>query len=212
MHGDHFLEAPHLREKWGAPIWALDRMVKTMEHRSILTMLRQFRLTERKVQRLASDRSARGPRLQIGETFEWEGYRFTVDWMPGQTEFALCLHGMIDGARSLSLRQYLWRSRRRRANRPRSGGRAQQRDTGGRLHLRRRIFEATQADLLVGGHSFVMDRPAKFIERFRRWSYEMRDAFRASARKKNIAIGLIPSGCEPNRIESICRRAPPKSC
>ena len=21
----------------------------------------------------------------------------TVDWMPGQTEFALCLHGMIDG-------------------------------------------------------------------------------------------------------------------
>jgi hypothetical protein len=32
-----------------------------------------------------------------GETFEWEGHRFTVDWMPGQTEFALCLHGEIDG-------------------------------------------------------------------------------------------------------------------
>ncbi len=26
MHGDHFLQAPHLRERWGAEIWALDRM------------------------------------------------------------------------------------------------------------------------------------------------------------------------------------------
>jgi glyoxylase-like metal-dependent hydrolase (beta-lactamase superfamily II) len=35
--------------------------------------------------------------FKSGETFEWEGYKFTIDWMPGQTEFALCLHGMIDG-------------------------------------------------------------------------------------------------------------------
>jgi hypothetical protein len=26
-----------------------------------------------------------------GADFAWEGYRFTVDWLPGQTEFALCL-------------------------------------------------------------------------------------------------------------------------
>ena len=32
MHGDHFLQAPHLREKWGAKIWALDNMVDKMEH------------------------------------------------------------------------------------------------------------------------------------------------------------------------------------
>lgn len=31
MHGDHFLEAPHLREKWGAQIWALDRLVDQVE-------------------------------------------------------------------------------------------------------------------------------------------------------------------------------------
>jgi len=30
----------------------------------------------------------------------------------------------------------------------------------------------------VGGHSFVMNRPADFIERYRKWSYQMRDAFR----------------------------------
>ncbi len=32
MHGDHFLEAPHLREKWGSKIWALDNMVDKMQH------------------------------------------------------------------------------------------------------------------------------------------------------------------------------------
>jgi hypothetical protein len=34
-------------------------------------------------------------------------------------------------------------------------------------------------DMMVGGHSFVMDRPTAFIERYRKWSYEMRDAFQA---------------------------------
>jgi hypothetical protein len=33
-------------------------------------------------------------------------------------------------------------------------------------------------DILVGGHSFVMDHPTAFIERYRQWSYEMRDAFK----------------------------------
>jgi len=35
--------------------------------------------------------------LSCRRGFTWEGYVFTVDWMPGQTEFALCLHGIIDG-------------------------------------------------------------------------------------------------------------------
>ena len=33
-------------------------------------------------------------------------------------------------------------------------------------------------DLLMGGHSYVMNRPARFIERYRKWSIAMRDAFR----------------------------------
>jgi glyoxylase-like metal-dependent hydrolase (beta-lactamase superfamily II) len=31
MHGDHILEAPHLRDKWGAQIWTLDRIVDQFE-------------------------------------------------------------------------------------------------------------------------------------------------------------------------------------
>ena len=40
-------------------------------------------------------------------------------------------------------------------------------------------LKALKADVLVGGHSFVMGRPTEFIERFRTWAYAMRDAFQA---------------------------------
>ena len=44
----------------------------------------------------------------------------------------------------------------------------------------------------MGGHSFVMDRPAKFIERYRKWSYEMRDAFRALSSEKDYRYWFDP--------------------
>ena len=47
-------------------------------------------------------------------------------------------------------------------------------------------------DLLMGGHSFVMDHPAKFIERYRKWSYEMRDAFRALSSEKDYRYWFDP--------------------
>ena len=60
-------------------------------------------------------------------------------------------------------------------------------------------------DILVGGHSFVMDRPAAFIERYRLWAYDMREAFRAcSARNRTTATGSIRSGCGLSRIAWCC--------
>ena len=35
--------------------------------------------------------------VQLMTAHQGRLYRFTVDWMPGQTEFALCMHGQIDG-------------------------------------------------------------------------------------------------------------------
>jgi glyoxylase-like metal-dependent hydrolase (beta-lactamase superfamily II) len=32
MHGDHFLQAPYLRQKYGAQIWAIDKMGPVCEH------------------------------------------------------------------------------------------------------------------------------------------------------------------------------------
>src|SRR2546425_7044635 len=54
----------------------------------------------------------------------------------------------------------------------------------------------------MGGHSFVMDRPAAFIERYRKWSYAMRDGFRALSSEKDYRYWFDPFGvrAEPYRV------------
>jgi hypothetical protein len=44
----------------------------------------------------------------------------------------------------------------------------------------------------MGGHSFVMDHPAAFIERYRNWSYAMRDAFRDLSCEKDYRYWFDP--------------------
>ncbi len=85
MHGDHFLQAPHLREKWGAPIWALDNMVDKMEHPEWFDYAAPIQAYGQKNadgSRMTGVRVDRA--FKPGESFPWEGHRFTVDWMPGQ--------------------------------------------------------------------------------------------------------------------------------
>jgi len=64
-------------------------------------------------------------------------------------------------------------------------------------------------DLLVGGHSFVMDHPAAFIERYRKWSYEMRDAFRALSSESDYRYWFDPFWSARSRIAWCCGRASP---
>jgi hypothetical protein len=57
-------------------------------------------------------------------------------------------------------------------------------------------------DILVGGHSFVMDRPARFIARYRRWAYEMRDAFQDLSSERDYRTWFDPFWvrAEPYRV------------
>jgi hypothetical protein len=65
------------------------------------------------------------------------------------------------------------------------------------------FLKRLKPDLLMGGHSFVMNRPAAFIERYRRWSYEMRDAFRALSSEKDYRYWFDPFWvrAEPYRMK-----------
>lgn len=175
MHGDHFLGAPHLRDKWGAEIWALDRMVDKMQHPEWFDYAAPIQAYGRGFDSVRVDRS-----FKSGETFEWEGYQFTVDWMPGQTEFALCLHGVIDGRKVAFTGDNIFGN----PDDPTHTGHEAVVAHNSAILEEGYIYGAEylhrlKPDLLVGGHSFVMDRPAAFIERYRKWSYEMRDAFQA---------------------------------
>lgn len=175
MHGDHFLQAPHLREKYGAKIWALDRMADVCEHPEWFDYAAPIQAYGSGIDGLKFDRL-----FKDGESFEWEGYKFTIDWMPGQTEFALCMHGMIDGKKVAFTGDNLF------------GDPDDPEQTGHEAVVARNsaileegyIYAAEylaelQPDILLGGHSYVMDRPGEFIERYRRWAHDMREGFRA---------------------------------
>jgi glyoxylase-like metal-dependent hydrolase (beta-lactamase superfamily II) len=199
MHGDHFLEAPHLREKWGAQIWALDRMADVCEHPEWFDYAAPIQAYGKKgVNGVRLDR-----RFKSGETFDWEGHAFTIDWMPGQTEFGLCLHGVLDGRKVAFTGDTLF------------GDPGDPNQTGHEAVVAHnsavleegyiRVAEylkRLRPDLLIGGHSFVMDRPARFIDRFRKWSQEMRDAFRALSGEDDYRFVFDPFWvrAEPYRV------------
>jgi glyoxylase-like metal-dependent hydrolase (beta-lactamase superfamily II)/dienelactone hydrolase len=180
MHGDHFLDAPYLRKKWGAKVWALENMVDKMEHPERTDYAAPIQAYGHKFDGVSIDGVKVDRAFKPGEKFEWEGYKFTVDWMPGQTEFALCLHGQIDGRYVAFTGDNIFGDPENPAQ---NGHEAMVAHNSaileeGYIHgaeLLRRI----KPDVLVGGHSFVMDRPAQFIERFCKWSYQMRDTFQS---------------------------------
>ena len=198
MHGDHFLQAPHLRDKFGAKIWMLDRMVDKCEHPERYDYCAMIESYGAGFDSVRADRA-----FKAGEAFDWEGCRFTVDWMPGQTEFALCLHGKIDGRTVAFTGDNLF------------GNPADPGQDGHEAVVARNsaileegyIYGADflarlKPDLVVGGHSFVMDSPAGMIERYQKWSRRMRDAFQALSADEDYRYGFDPYWvrAEPYRV------------
>lgn len=194
MHGDHFLEAPHLRRKWGASIWALDNMVDKMEHPEWTDYAAPIQAYGKKNPDGSFLTGVRVDRaFKPGESFDWEGRRFTVDWMPGQTEFALCLHAELDGRRVAFTGDNLFGDP---DNPLQTGHEAMVAHNSAILEegyiYAGEFLRRLQPDVLVGGHSFVMGNPGAFIERYRRWAYEMCDAFRGLSVDEDYRYGFDP--------------------
>ncbi|HLY07805.1 MAG TPA: MBL fold metallo-hydrolase [Planctomycetota bacterium] len=204
MHGDHFLQGPHLRKTWGAKLWALDRMQPMCEHPERFDYSASIQAYGQLFEG-APIEGVRFDRLfRDGESFEWEGYRFTIDWMPGQTEFALAVRGMIDGRSVVFTGDNIFGD----PEDPRhTGHEAVVAHNSSVLEegyiLGAEYLSRVKPDLLMGGHSYVMDRPAAFIERYRRWAYEMRDAFQGLIAEEDYRYGYDPFWVrvEPYRLK-----------
>ena len=198
MHGDHMLEAPHLRETQGAQIWTMDRVVAKCQYPERYDYVAPIQTYGNGVNSVTFDRV-----LRDGETFQWEGYSLTVDWMPGQTEFALCLHGMIDGRKVAFTGDNLFAS----TTDPQQTGHecVVARNSGileeGYLYAAE-YLHALQPDLILGGHCWVMPEPAALIERYRTWAMAMRDAFRALSTDDDYRYTFDPFWvrAEPYRV------------
>ena len=204
MHGDHFLQGPHLRKTHGTKLWALDRMQPMCEHPERFDYSASIQaygqiFEGKPIEGVTFDRL-----FKDGESFEWEGYRFTVDWMPGQTEFALAVRGVIDGKLVVFTGDNLFGDPEDARH---TGHEAVVAHNSSILEegyiLGAEYLSRLKPDLLMGGHSYVMDRPAAFIERYRRWAYEMRDAFKDLIAEDDYRYGYDPFWVrlEPYRVK-----------
>ncbi len=174
MHGDHVLDAPHLREKWGAKIWTLKGIDDKFEHPERFDFAGAVQAYGGGIDSVKIDRA-----FEPGEKFEWEGFTFTVDWMPGQTKYGCCLWGEIDGRRVAFTGDNIFGHP---ADPAQDGHEAVVAHNDAVLEegymYCADYLKKLNPDLMLGGHSWVMDKPAGMIERFWKWSRAMREAYR----------------------------------
>ena len=162
MHGDHCLEAPHLRDVHGAKIWTMNRVVPIVSRPLHFDYCAQVNTYGKGIDSISFDKI-----FQEGESFTWEGFKLQVDWMPGQTEFALCLHGIIDGKKVAFTGDNIF------------GSSSDINQNGHEAVVARnscileegyiyaaKYLKKLQPDLLLGGHSWAMAEPAKLIDRY----------------------------------------------
>jgi len=205
MHGDHILQTPHIREKWGAKIWTLDRVAEQFEHPMRYPYVGLITAYGAGFDTVSIDRS-----FKSGEKFTWEGYELTIDWMPGQTEFGCCIQGMIDGRRVAFTGDNIFANP---ADPEQDGHEAVAAHNSAILEegylYGADYLRKLQPDLLMGGHSFVMDRPKDLIERYRNWALAIRDLYKDLSAEPDYRIMFDPYWvrAEPYRVEAIPNHA-----
>ena len=173
MHGDHCLEAPHLRDMHGAKIWTMNRVVAPVSRPLHFDYCAQVNTYGKGIDSIAFDKV-----FQEGDTFTWEGFKLTVDWMPGQTEFALCLHGIIDGKKVAFTGDNIFGS----SSDPSQNGHEAVVARNSCILEEGYIYAAKylkklQPDLLLGGHSWAMAEPTKLIERYLADAIKLKEYF-----------------------------------
>jgi glyoxylase-like metal-dependent hydrolase (beta-lactamase superfamily II) len=173
MHGDHCLEAPHVRDIHGAKIWTMNRVVAPVSRPLHFDYCAQVNTYGKGIDSIAFDKV-----FQEGDTFTWEGFKLTVDWMPGQTEFALCLHGIIDGKKVAFTGDNIFGS----SSDPSQNGHEAVVARNSCILEEGYIYAAKylkklQPDLLLGGHSWAMAEPAKLIDRYLADAIKLKEYF-----------------------------------
>lgn len=188
MHGDHFLDVPYLRDQWGTQVLTLKEVAQVCEHPERYDYAAMIPAYQAGFDSLHVDRA-----FERGERFEWEGYTFTVDWMPGQTEFGCCIHGMIDGTHVAFTGDNLFGN----SSDPRQDGHEAVVARNSAIFEEGYLYGAQylqklQPDLIVAGHSWVMEHPQQMIERFAAWAREIRGVYQSLSAEEDYRYMFDP--------------------
>lgn len=166
MHGDHFLQGPALKKKFGAEAWTLDRIVDRCENPRRYDYAALIQAYGDGFDGMKIEKGFRD-----GETVEWEGYKIQVDWMPGQTEFGCCLWLEIDGKRIAFTGDNLFGNPADKTNNGHEAVVARNSAIFEEGYLYgSRYLKDLNPDIVMGSHSYVMDNPAPFLDRYHQWS------------------------------------------
>ena len=198
MHGDHCLEALYLREKYGAKLWTMDRVAPPVSRPLHFDYCAQVNTYGKGIDSILFDKL-----FQDGEKIAWRGFEFQVDWMPGQTEFALCLHGVVDGKKVAFTGDNLF------------GSSKYSNQAGHEAVVSRNscILEESyiyageylarlKPDLILGGHSWVIDNTGPIIDRYLKNAVKLRDMFQKFSKDSDYRWMFDPYWVrmEPYRI------------
>ena len=172
IHGDHVLQVPVLVEKYGTKVWSTEIMADKLEFPEKFNYAAMIPAYDKNFTSLKTDRI-----LKDGERLIWENYELTIEQMPGQTEFALCVYGTIDGKKIVFSGDNIF------------GDPEDSRQNGHEALVARNsavledgyiraaeILMKIEPDIIVGGHSYVMENPDRMIKRYHQWANEMRKA------------------------------------
>jgi glyoxylase-like metal-dependent hydrolase (beta-lactamase superfamily II) len=188
MHGDHALNAEHIRKKYGAQLWTMlgvaDKFERPWDH-DLAALLPMY---SKEHGPLKFDRV-----IEDGALITWQNYTFAVDWMPGQTPYHACLHGEIDGKRVAFTGDNLCGV----SSDPRQGGNeAVVARNGGALEdgylYAAQFLHGIAPDLILGGHCWAIAEPAALIDRLRLRSEALRAAFAALSAEDDYRYGFDP--------------------
>jgi glyoxylase-like metal-dependent hydrolase (beta-lactamase superfamily II) len=192
MHGDHFLDAEHVRQTRGCEIWTHERVVDLLEqpldydYDAMIPSYRERPTGD--IQRVKVDRV-----LADGEVIHWRGHTLACDWMPGQTEFACCVHGEIDGRRVAFTGDNIFGWPGDPAQHGHEAVVARNsctvEDGYGQAG---RYLHGIAPDLILGGHSWAIEHPGPLIERYMAASDELRAALADLTTAKDYRIWFDP--------------------
>jgi glyoxylase-like metal-dependent hydrolase (beta-lactamase superfamily II) len=195
MHGDHFLDAEHLRKTRGAAIWTHERVADLLErpldydYDAMIPSYRERPTGDQ--QSLKVDRVIRD-----GEVIRWRGHDLACDWMPGQTEFACCVHGVIDGKRVAFTGDNIFGSPADPAQHGHEAVVARNSCTIDEGYgFAGKYLHGIAPDLILGGHSWAIENPKPLIDRYLAATEELREAFRDLTKERDERLAAISARC-----------------
>jgi glyoxylase-like metal-dependent hydrolase (beta-lactamase superfamily II) len=164
-HDDHLAGLPYLQQRFGTQAWIFENFAE------IVVEPAGYNIPCLLPQPIKVDRT-----LKDGQAFDWNGFRFDVFHMPGHTWWALGMFGVIDGTRVAFTGDNLL------------AGTMSPLRAAAPVYRNKMLVDSMavgverlmefQPELLLSGHTGVIQVDKQALEGFWTWARQMSDAFR----------------------------------